>query len=80
MAHVPERFEVLSSPKDVVLQLPQLKEQLPFKLHCYGGLAELTVLDLGFVLIASPFAVAFNLGLLIDTSRVRLNSLKCTRT
>lgn len=48
MAHVPERFEVLSSPKDVVLQLPQLKEQLPFKLHCYGGLAELTVLDLGF--------------------------------
>ena len=47
MANVPERFEVLSSPKDVVLQLPQLKEQLPFKLHCYGGLAELTVLDLG---------------------------------
>ena len=80
MGHVPERFEVLVSPKDVVLQLPQLKQQLPFKLDCYGGLTGLTVLDLEFVLIVSPFVVAFNLCLFIDTSRVRLNSLKCTRT
>ena len=80
MGHVPERFEVLLSPKDVVLQLPQLKQQLPFKIDCYGGLAELTVLDLVFVLIVSPFAVAFNFCLFIDASRVRLKSLKCTRT
>ena len=76
MAHVPERFEVLLSPKDVVLHLPQLKQQLPFKLDCYVGLTELTVLDLAFVLIVSSLVVAVNLCLFIDTSRVRLNSLK----
>ena len=80
MTHVPERSEVLSSPEDVVLQLLQLKQQLPFKLDCYGGLTELTVLDLEFVLIVSSLVVAVNLCLFIDTSRVRLNSLKCTRT
>ena len=80
MGHVPERFEVLLSPKDVVLQLPQLKKQLPFKLDCYGGLTGLTVLDLEFVLIVPSIVVAVNLCLFIDTSRVRLNSLKCTRT
>ena len=80
MGHVPELFEVLLSPKDVVLQLPQLKQQLPFKLDCYGGLTGLAVLDLEFVLIVSSLVVAVNLCLFIDKSRVRLNSLKCTRT
>lgn len=69
-------FEVISSSKDVVLQLPQLKQQLPFKLDCHGGLTELTVLDLEFVLIVSSLVVAVNLCLFNDTSRVHLNSLK----
>ena len=34
MAHVPERFENLSSPEDVVLKLLQQNQQLPFKLDC----------------------------------------------